>query len=926
MAWISRLRGLFQREKVTRDLDEELEFHLSMREQWNVEHGMPETEARRAAKVRFGNPALWRERMSAIDLMLLPESILQDLRFGARMLWRNAGFTAVAVLALATGIGVNTATVTAKKAFFQQSLDARDPGRMVNLALTLHSGSSDPNFSYLDYKAYRDHVHSFSGVVAEKNDSLILSGADGLGGQRSSISASLLGKWGLLPHSASDTELASTAIVSENYFSVLGVEALRGRIFVAEDAARLTAFPSVLISENYWQKRFAGDPAVLGKSIRLNGASFTIVGITPHDFAGTSGFYVPDVWMPLSLEPLLHVNDHSLSERESECCRLFARLAPGVGIRQAQAEMNLLADHLRGLHDPHAELSEPVTALVWPGSPFPLPIKSYGGLGFALLLIMVAVGMVLVIACANVASLQMARSASRQNELAMRLSLGASRLRLVRQLLTESALLGLLAGIIGLLFAWGSLKALAAFFAASVPVEFGTPVYHLTPDPGVFAYTFAISLVAGVLFGLAPALESSRAAFSSALKATAGTPSVRGRRFRDFLIVAQVAGALVLMIAGSMLVRNSIRLVTMNTGYESKHVVELQLKFPESPEYTTARELAIVRELRRRLATLPGVAIITTACPPGGCALRQAAVSLNGEKPAFGNGQSALFYTYAQENYFQTLSVPLLFGHGFGSQTGPSVILSESAARQLWPGQNPLGRSLRLAADRQVHAKDELPSDGPEYEVIGVARDTRGAQLDDSDSKQIYVPLPDDRLEDFPILVRTQTDPAQLMDAIAPIISAIDPYLVAYSSTLDEKLHQSVRFNISSVGAMIASTVGLMGLLLASMGIYGTVSYIVVLRTREVGIRMALGAGNRDILGLILRESTSPVAIGLFAGACLAVGVSYLLRGVLYGIHGVDGVSFAGVSLLFLAIALLAAYVPSRRAMSVDPVVALRYE
>lgn len=930
MAWISRIRALFGREKLAKDLEEELEFHLSMREQLNVDEGMPKTEARSDARRRFGNATMWRERMSEIDLMMLPQTVMQDLRYGARMLWRNAGFTLAAVLALGIGIGVNTAALTAYKAFFARPLDARDPGGMVNAALVLSSGRTEPYFSYPDYEAYRDHLHSFSGLIAESGNygQLILSGAGGIANQRSSAEGSLVGRLGLFPHSASDKEFAGAMIVSENYFSVLGVTALRGRTFEAKDLAELAASPSVLISDNYWQYRFGRDPKVLGKTIRLNGAAFTVIGVTPHNFVGTS-VGAPDFWIPLSLEPLLHPDDHSLVDRENQCCRLFARLASGVSIDQAQAEMNVLAERLSTLHDPHSDLGKPATALLWPGSYLPLPFAQYGGLKYAILLIMVSVGMVLVIACTNVASLQLARAASRQNELSMRLSLGASRLRLIRQLLTESALLGLLAGAVGLFFSWILMKILMTVIADTIPGDVATLVFNVNPDLEIFAYVFALSLIAGVLFGLAPALESSRSALSSALKANAGTSPIRGRRLRDVLMAGQVAVSLVLLIAGSLLIRSSIHVLKMDTGYDGKHVVYLDLQFPEGAKYAAEPKAAMVREIRTGLAALPGVRAITSALPPLGVGPRTASVSLNGERPTAQNTRAQVYYTFVQANYFETLGIPLLYGRGFHSQTGqpePAVILSESAAKELWPGENSIGRSLRLGTHGPTQSKNEMLPDGQAYQVIGVARDTRGVNFDGSDSEQIYVPLPEDRMLDYPVLIRTWSDPTQFMGAIGPVISSVDPNLVAHTSTLEEILRVTPLFATRSLVAAIASVVGLLGLVLASTGIYGTVSYIVVLRTREVGIRMALGAKRRDILALMLRVSTRPVIAGLLVGVCLAGGASYLLRGVLYGLGTVDGISFIGVSVLFLAIALVAAYLPSRRAMRVDPMVALRYE
>ena len=927
MAWISRFRALLGQERLSKELEEELEFHLSMREQWNVEQGMKHGDARRDARRRFGNPVTWRERMSEIDVMIWPQTVLQDLRYGARMLRRNAGSTIIAVLALALGIGVNTATFTAYKAFVKRPLDAQDSGQMVNVALKLRSGATAGWFSYPDYEAYRDHIHSFSGLAAWKGvDLLTLSGAGGVRSEPSSASGTLVGRLGLLPNSVSGTEHASTFFVSENYFSVLGVSALRGRLF--EAGLDQAAAPSVLISENYWQKRFAGDAGILGKTIRLNGVAFTVVGVTPHNFVGTS-VAVPDFWLPMSAAPLVHPDENWLRDRENLCCRVFARLAEGAKMGQAQAEMNVLSEHLRTLHDPHSDLGKPASAIVWPGSPFPLPIKEYGGLKYAILLIMAAVGMVLVIACANVASLQLARAASRQNELSMRLSLGASRARIIRQLLTESALLGLIAGGTALLFSWALLQGLVVVVANAFPDEVGTFIFHVTPDLGIFAYVFVLSLVAGVLFGLTPALESSSAALSSALKASTGSSSLRSRRLRDALIGVQVTVSVVLMIAGSMLIRSSIRAVKMETGYNTKQTVALELQFPEGPRYGAQHKLATVSELRARFAAMPGVAAVTSAWAPDGKPDRLASVSVNGEKPSPENTRAVLYYSYVQPNYFQTLEIPMLFGRGFQMEAGQpeaAVVLSESAAKILWPGENPIGRSLRLGTDGQFHGKNDNLPDGPTYQVIGVARDTRGVLMDGSDAEQIYIPLPEDRAPDYPILVRTSSDSAEFVSALGPVISAVDPGLVVTSLTLENLLHQTPSFIGSSLAAMLASAIGSLGLFLASMGIYGTVSYIVVLRTREVGIRMALGARKGNILGLMLREGMRPVIAGLVAGTGLALGATYLLRGVLYGLKGVDGISIAGVSALFVAIALFASYLPSRRAMRVDPVVALRYE
>jgi predicted permease len=924
MGWMRRGFALFRRERLAQDHREELEFHMAMRERLNVEEGMPGEEARRDARRRFGNPVSWRERMREIDLVSWPGSIRQDLRYGVRMLLKHPGFTVTAVLALALGIGVNTAVFTCYKAVLARGLDAHDPGRMVNVSLVRKSGELQSDFSYPDYLEYRDHTQSFSGVIAESRERVTLTGAGGAMAQTHSALGAIAGKFGLMfpKLSTGDTEFGTVAEVSENYFGVLGETALRGRVFQPEDVAELVRNPAVLISENYWTRRFGADPSVLGRSMRINGASFTVVGITPHDFVGT-GVATPDFWIPLTLQPLLHPGVNALRDREDQCCRIFARLADGVTMGQAQAEVGPLADHLRRLHDPHSELSKPNSAMVWPGSPFGRKLDS--GILFVVFLVMLAVGMVLVIACANVASLQLARAASRQNELSMRLSLGASRSRIIRQLLTESALLGVLSGSIALLFTWGFLHVMAVEMSKSLPAEWGAFVMHVAPDMQIFAYVFALSLIAGVLFGLAPALESSRSALLSSLKANKDTSPARSRRLRDVLIAAQVAVCLVLMIAGSLLIRGSVH--ALEAGYEVKHVINLELEFPDEAKYNNELKRTIFREVRAQVEALPGVVTTTVGRAPDGGGVRTAAVSVDGNKPAA--GAPFLFYTYVLPNYFQTLNIPLLSGRSFQQQPGapePAVVLSESAAAMLWPGQNALGRKIAMSTLNQFHSKGEFVPDGVTYQVVGISHDAGGTQLDGSDAAQIYVPIPEDRMDEHPLLIRTQSDPAAVIASVGSVIANVDPNVVGYTSTLEELLHFTPPFVVSRCAAAFASIVGFFGLLLACMGIYGTVSYMVVMRTHEVGIRMALGASRGSVLSLILRESTRPVIAGLGVGLVLAMGAAHLLHTLLYGLGPIDVASFAGVSALFLAIALLAAYVPSRSATRVDPVVALRYE
>ena len=929
MGWIGRVRALWNREKHSSDLDEELQFHLAMREKWNSERGMPQEEARANARRRFGNMAHWKEMMGDIDVFTFPETVWQDLRFAARMLLKHWSFSSIAILALGMGIGVNTAVFTIYRAFLLRGIDAKDAGEMVNISANF-AGKDHPEFSYADFEAYRDHNHVFSGLVAVTGDEVALTGVGGSASVGSSIGGALANAAGFqLPSLvAGGAELATSSIVSDNYFSVLGVEAVRGRVFTSHDAGDDKHAPRALVSWNYWQRRFAGDLNLLGKIVKLNGAAFTIIGITPRDFMGTN-VNVPDFWLPLSEQGFLQAGSKMLQDRENACCHLYGRLQHGTSLSEAQAEMNLLAEQQRVLHAPHSEGIKPKTIQLYPGSPFGREVDT--GLKFAVSLILCAVGMVLLIACANLASLQLARSAARQKEMGVRLSLGARRGRLIRQLLTESALLGLLSGAVSLLLTWFALHVIVVEISATLPAEWGAFALHVTPDMRVFAYVFAISLLAGVAFGLAPALESSKPNLTSALKEAGALPSlVAGKgRLRSVLIALQVTVSLVLLIAGGLLIRSSISVLQMKTGYETKHVLFLDLYFPEGFGYSRERQVSEIRELRERVRSLPGVRNVTIGRPPDGGGFRLATAALNGEGAANPAAQRTLFYTFVQPDYFETLDIPSSSGWGFQQLPQPYepvAILSQSAARDLWRGKNPIGERLVLDGSNQFHAKGELIPEGTSYRVIGTVGDTRGVLLDGSDSSKVYLMLPPDRLEDRPLLVRTADDPRLMLNQISALVRDLDSNVVAYSETLDQKLTESPQFVISRCSALFASILGGLGLILASLGIYGTVSYAVVRRTREVGIRMALGARKRDVVALILRETTRPVLAGLAIGIIGAAGAANLMRAILFGVSTVDAVSFVGVSILFFLIAMLAAFVPARRAARVDPLVALRYE
>lgn len=932
MGLVRRVRALFHRDRLTAELDEELRYHLAMREDLNRSAGMPQREARLAAQRSFGNLSLLKESTREADLLVFVETTLKDIHFGARMLAKHPGFTALAVLALAVGIGVNTAVFTALKAVLLQPLDAKDPGQLVNVYRSTGQDRYVQSFSYPDFEFYRDHNGVFSGLVATTGRKLAMTGGEGLAKSGNSTGGGLAQAFGFrLPSVMGGTsQFVSVASVSENYFSVLGVNAIRGRVFLRQDARDLDAHPAILISENFWQRRFAGDPSILGKSVKLNGIAFTIIGITPHDFVGTI-INVPNIWLPMRLWPLASKASAILNDREDACCALYGRLAQGVSLQQAQAEMTLLEGHVRTLHAPRSEGSQAAAISLTPGSHIgPVHVLHDPGLAFALLLILGAVGLVLLIACANVGSLQLARSAARQREMGVRLSVGASRSRIIRQLLTESALLGLIAGGASLLMTWWALRLLMVGIAASLPLEWGSLALHVEPDLHVFAYVFVLSLFASILFGLAPALQSSRPSLSSALKEEGSGFALRisSSRLRDLLMGIQAAACLFLLIGAGLLIHGSIRSMALRPGYETKHVLSLDLTFPPGFGYNHAKQVAEINQAFDRISNVPGVKSVTIGRSPDGGGLRTAAVGLNGLKPSTDKTARIVFYSYVTPNYFECLSIPLIAGRTFLGQSAapqPTVILSVSAASDFWPGENPIGKRVALNASNQFHVNGEPMPQGLVYEVIAVARDTRAITPQGDDNRKAYLSLPTDRFDGGePLLVRFESDPKTMLAGLGKQLHAVDPNLVLYASTLEDLLTATPTFVITRLCAIFASLIGALALVLACVGIYGTVSYAVARRTREVGIRMALGARKGDVLRLIVLESGRPVMLGLIEGVAAAAGASRFIESLLFGLGTLDPLSFIGVGSLFLSIALVAAYLPARRAAQVDPIVALR--
>jgi predicted permease len=928
-AWLFRLVSVLQKRPRELELNEELESHLQMHIADNVQAGMSEREARRQALIKLGGITqtqdLYRERRGLPAL----DALAQDIRYGVRMLSKSRGFTLIAAVTLALGIGVNTAVFTAFDALILRPRPVKDPERLVSIFRTA-AGESPSGVSYPDYIYFRDHSRNFLDLslfgygIAVTSSDLPATGPES--------SSHLAGAVGFqLPQLLEGSAQPIGCIfVSGNYLLMYGATPLLGRILSPQDD-QANAPPVVLMSGNFWQRRFHSDPKVVGSVLHLNGTAFTVVGVTSVNYlAGLPA--VPDLWAPMAAKTSLGFSAKDFANRLVSAGYAGGRLRPGVQLSDAQAELNVLADQLRAAY-PEAERNRGVKVLSASNFLSAIEPEMWAVVAAA----MSAVGLLLLIACANVASLLLGRAVARRKEIAVRLALGAGRWRLLRQLLTESMLLALFAGVIGLPLGGWILHLLILQIASALPSFWGSITLELTPDVRIFVYTFLVSCGAGIAFGLSPALQASKADVNSGLKEEGSVLGQRisSSRLRGLLIAGQMAACLVLLITSALLLRGSQRALKIEPGYEAHHVVSLERYDPASLHYSQARLLQLNRDMIQGIAGLPGVQSVTQASrgpvggtrwvpvAPGGAALPGTDRS-GSEPPAAG-------YSYVAPNYFETLGIPILRGRLFtpreAEDQAPVVVISEATARRFWPSEDAMGKRIRIGSDKGTMS---FPGEKDPFiastEVIGIVRDVRSLDLRKIDESYLYLPLSQGRQWTRTLLVRTAGDPRSLLPAIGHEVRRLDANLPVIAAPLNTMISMDPYFVVSRIGGVLASIVGSLGLLLACMGVYGMVSYSVAQRTREIGIRMALGAEDIQVLGLVVREGFQPIAVGILVGIASSAAVSRLLAATLFGLGSMDAVSFAGVSLLLGGIALVATWLPARRATHVDPMIALRHE
>ena len=816
------------------------------------------------------------------------ETLLKDARYGLRMLLRSPGFTVVALLSLALGIGANTAIFSMISAFLFAPLPVQQPSQLVSIFTTDTRNPGPLPTSHLNYIDYRDKNEAFSDVLAYTFAGVSYSSP---GGESKNLGAQ---------------------VVSGNYFDVLGVKAQHGRTFIPDEDRTPATHPVVVLSHSAWQRDFGGDPLIVGKTISLNRNEFTVVGIAQRDFTGTDIGGGPDLWVPMMMHSVVQPGFDWYDTRRGLFLAMIGRLKPGVSTTQAQASMSSLGSQLEQEYKKDNEgrnvrLIPLLTARKDP--------TGDGQVGLTFSALMGVAGIVLLIACANVTNLLLARATKRKREIAIRLAMGASRPQLIRQLMTESLMLSLAGGTIGFFVAIWAKDVLRSL----VPFGGGPNQQGLSIDPRVLIFALAVSILSGLLFGLAPALQASKPELVPTLKGDITMP-VGSRRFRPnlrkALVVVQVALSLFALITAGLFVRSLQKAQSVNPGFNPENVVLMAFNLGREG-YTEPQGRNFHRQLIERIKSVPGVVNATIARdrPFGGGFQRS--VFIEGQEPPPG-GRGVLVQTNnIAEGFFETLGIPFLRGRDFAetdNQQAPKVmIINQAMAARFWPDQDPIGKRLKLFGDQDFR------------QIVGLVGDSKYNSLTEPRRAFMYIPLQQEYVPQINLHVRTSSDAAGIVAALRNEVQQLDPSLpVLNSQTLSERITNSLGGERSQ--ATLLGSGGILALILAAIGLYGVMSYSVAQRTREIGIRMALGAGRGNVMGLVLKQGVTLVSAGVALGLAAAFGITRLLATLLFGVSAVDPITFAATSGLLIAVALVASYVPARRATKVDPIIALRYE
>ncbi len=895
MLWARRLwlrvLALVDRRRNDLLLDDEMQFHLEQQIAENVAAGMNKDEARHAAMRAFGNPTVLKEETRESWGWIWLEQFAQDLRYGARALAKNPGFTFVAVFAVALGIGVNAGMFSVLNGVALKLLPVPAADQIVNVD-QMFSGKVHRNehgepglFSYSEYKNYRENNRVFSGLLAY---------------------APFIGD---VPLGGETPKPLMGAAASCNFFEVLQERPALGRPFVEADCIAPGANAVAVVSDELWRSQFAADPKIVGKTISLNRTRFVVIGVTASGFRGLDP-WPSAFWVPVTMQRALEPDRNLLPEDNTGWLALLGRISPGVSLDEVRANLAVVAARV------DQQYPERVTRLVVHRATFLGRVEERSvafGIGGVVL---AAVGLVLLIACANVANLLLSWESARQKEITIRRSIGGSRWRIVRQLLTESLLIAFLGGLLGSVMVFWSIGGIAHYLLAHLPKEMPQLVWDVSPDPHVWAYALALTAVTGIVFGLAPALHATRQDLSSALKGeSAGFlgKAASGGKLRSTLVGVQAAVCMVLLIAAGLLMRGLYSTQTVEPGFEMRGVVQARFDLTSAQAYDAGRAQTFQREFIARVAALPGVDGVEQArVMPLGDQFLGTGMTLTAETEA-----RQVEFNVVSPGFFSMLGMPIVRGRTFTdveTRTDAGVlVVTESTARQLWPGREAIGQTLR---------GDEKE----EYQVVGVVRDSQASHLGKTDELLVYMPAGPKEQRTAQVLVHSANGygDAATLKTIREVARDLDPDLIVDLTKLEDNLE--LWRTPSRIVAALSGVLGALALLLAAIGVHGVVSYGVSQRIREIGIRLALGADGREVMRLVLRQAMRPVVVGGTIGIFVAAAVSRVLSGVLYGIGTHDPIAFVGVPVFLLATALLASYIPARRASRLDPTEALRHE
>lgn len=811
---------------------------------------------------------------------------LQDIRYAFRMLKKKPGFTLAAVLCLALGAGANlTVFGLVNAVLFRAMPGITQPDQLVAIGRT-ENGDGFDSSSYPNYRDYRDRSLTFSGMVCYRSMPLSLSAAE-------------------------FTERVQGTMASGDYFSVLGVEMSAGRALEPEDDNTPGAHPVAVISHGLWQSRFGSDPATVGKTIKLNAHQFTIVGVAAAGFKGTEIGAVVDVWVPLMMQPqMMPRPEDILSQRDASWLRIIGRLKPGATSTQSQQDLEMLASQLQQAYPAEHGKTQGIRV----SSGIGLDPDDREEAALFLGVVMLVAGLVLVIACANIASLLLVRVATRRKEIAIRLAMGATRGRIIRLFLAESMMLALAGTAAGWLVSlWTRDGFLSLFDQALSPTGL-----DLGPDLTVVGFTAGLSVVAGLLFGLPPALQASKPDLVPELKDAAALGGSRQARLQRGFLVAQIAVSTLLLISAGLLVRTLERVSAIDPGFEVKNLLAVSLDL-KAHGYDEEKGRRFYQQLTERVAAMPGVTSASLAVMlPLGWGSFDRAVFIDGQ-PAQQSGRPlTVDNNIVTSGYLETMRIPLLAGRDFDSRDGAraagTVIINETMARRFWPNESPIGKRFEIGGVRRAPV-----------EIIGIARDTKHRTLQEEPRSVMYLPFLQHYEPQMVLHARTSAEPSTVLGALQDEVHKLDPSLPIFEvKTLAQRLSESI-WPQRTMGTLV-SILGVLALLLAAMGLYGTVSYSVAQRTREIGVRIALGAQTKAVTRLVLRNGMGPALLGVILGLVSAVAGTRIIASFLYGVNAQDPVTFLVIAFLLTGVALIACYIPARKAAKVDPMVALRYE